>query len=468
MDALATSGTQHHFPIFSSLLRHASSAALSSADAAAVVGVAAQQATKLGPAYAMPALAAALQELPRLAAGAAAAAGGDAEASAAGAAELQAAAMALVRQLAEAVGSPAELAEALALGLRRAGEDADAGNAAAAAAGVAAAAAAAEAWAGAAGAAAAGAGSGGGAEEAPREALPGGVLPQALVAAVLALDEAPGLPGPRWQLHQILARLLPAALQVPGGGGGERCRAHHAAGRAPGQPAGPRPFAPNPAPPASPPPTPQGLRTDKQAAALAGAVCRTLFSDDPDTWAAAAPANVAAADRLLRACLAGGGARPETQLALGRWLLHATREWAAGGGYAAAAGGADAQRAAAVVQAASAAARLLSAAPGGAAVLPALELELSGAAGLAARPGGLAASAPAFDAVSAPSCAAALARLDAAQPPAAWADSARAALLAAPALAEEFGSEGRLGELLDQAPAEEARYRGPSAGAKQP
>jgi hypothetical protein len=210
------------------------------------------------------------------------------------------------------------------------------------------------------------------------------------------------------------------------------------------------------------------VRSDKQAAALVDAVCRSLYSDDPSTWAAAAPADVAAADRLLRACLAGGAPRPHAQLALGRWLLRAGRGWDAAGGYSAAGGGGGATRAAAAVQATAAAARMLAAAPGGAADLPQLAFSLDGEAGLVAQPLGLAAAAPAFDEASAPACAAALARLQTQQPPGAWAAAARGALLAAPVLAEEFGSEGRLGELLDQAPAEEGRYKGPGAAGKQP
>ncbi|GBF93271.1 hypothetical protein Rsub_06003 [Raphidocelis subcapitata] len=427
MAALAGSGTRHEFPIYSSLLRHASSGALAPRDCAAVVSVTAQQARRLGAAHAMPALAAALQELPRVYSAQARAAadaaaedaagggggggggdgdGGDGSAAGggggagAGADPLREAVLGLVCQLAAGVGAAAELSEALTLALRAAAEDARAGDPVAALMGADAAAAAASAW-------RAGGSAGGG--EPPREALPGGVLPPSLVAAVLAACEA-APPALRWPLLRVPAHLLPTALN--------------------------------------------GLRTDKQAAALAGAVCAALLSPDPAVWESATLPDVAAADRLLRACLAGGAPRPATELALGRWLLHAAQDWGGRGGYAAAGGG-DAVRAAAVMQVASAAVRQLAALPGGAgSALPQLPIAVGGAAGLSATPEGIVAALPAFPTDSAPACAAALAALEEQQPPLAWAQAARAALAAAPGLLAELG-EQRLGEALDLPPAEE-------------
>ncbi|KAI8464448.1 MAG: hypothetical protein J3K34DRAFT_526188 [Monoraphidium minutum] len=180
MTALGASGTMHNFPIYSSLLRHASSPALRAPDAAAVADVAAQQARRLGAAYAVPALAAALQELPRVwAAHARATAGGGANEpggsggaalvrdalglgiggggeGALGAAQLRAAALELVAQLGGG-GAPDAAAAAMAAQCC----DAAAG-----------------AW-------EEGQRAGGGGGEC---ALPGGVLPAPLVSAALAAE----------------------------------------------------------------------------------------------------------------------------------------------------------------------------------------------------------------------------------------------------------------------------------------
>ena len=509
MDALALSGTRHTFPVFSSLLRHAASPALRAADCAAVARVAARQARALGPAHAAPALAAALQELPRVYAAQAQrgdGGGGDGSSSSSSSSassvssadsddgagsdddgrgggraattdagtdagdaaavgepleQLWAAALALARQLGCAVGGPGELSEVLALALRGAGDDAAAGNAAAALAAAQMADAAAGAWAAGsedpAAAAVVRAGSpvppdaspSATAAAAARGALPGGVLPPALVTAAIAAARAPGA---RWPVLRVLASLLPSA--------------------------------------------PHGVRSDKQAAALASVACAALAAQGEGAWDGAAPADVAATDRLLRACLGGAGAdasvgggigtgggagaggaggagaRPETQLQVARWLLHAARAWGASGGYAAAGGG-DACRAAAVLQVASAAARQLAAAGGdaaGAPQLPQLPLVLpAGASALSATPAGLVARAPAFDAAAAPACAAALEALERRQPPLAWAQAARDALARSPGLVAEFGEE-RLAAALDRAPADEEPLEAASGGAdaKQP
>lgn len=449
--AIFSSGTQHHFPIFSSMLRHASSRALAPPDCAAVVGLASQQAKKLEAAHVMPALAAALQELPRAWASQAhaAAAGGASSGEAApalalaalglggpsagangGAEQQQAAAsvtalreamLGLVRQLAVKVGSAAELAEALSVALRAAAKAAGSDDTAAATMGVEGTWQAAAAWAGgSAGEAAAG-------TEQPRQPLPGGVLPPSLVAAVLGLEEGPKRlhAAARWPLLRVLVRLLPVA--------------------------------------------PQGLRADKQAAALAATVCRALFAQDPAAWQGCGPQDLAGADRLLRACLSGPAPRPAAQVQAARRLLHAARGWGDQEASWGAAGGGDARVACAVVQVFDSAAGALAAASGAGEALPRLELSPEASASLLLSPRGLIApsSAASFDQRSAPACEAALDALAHQQTPASWAEAAQSALSRAPALTAEY--QDSLEDLLGQAPVDGGRQAGSSdSDGKQP
>lgn len=66
LDMLTTSGSLHQFPIYASLLRHASDHDLSLPDAAVVLSLAAEKGASLNECYSLSALSLALTEMPKV------------------------------------------------------------------------------------------------------------------------------------------------------------------------------------------------------------------------------------------------------------------------------------------------------------------------------------------------------------------------------------------------------------------